>query len=219
VNFLIKNYSEHDFLSEYVVSSGDKRVLNVGSSSVRYGKNSVNADIQRKQNVDVVCDMHELPNHSADFDAIICNAVLQYCHSPWKVATEFYRVLKPGGYLFVDAPWVQPFCPDTPDRFRFSEDALKSIFSNFEIVRIGPSIRPGSAFALLGVHIARTITVNKYINYLLANIATVILYPFRGIKTADQSKTAGAFYMICRKECIIQNTIFNGLRSEGKVGN
>jgi SAM-dependent methyltransferase len=196
---LVKNFSESDFLAKYALLGGDKRILNAGSSSVRYGKNCVNVDVQHKDDVDVVCDIHELPESLVGFDAILCNAVLQYCHSPQKVAKEFYRVLKPGGYLFVDAPWVQPFCPDTPDRFRFSQDALRSVFSDFEIVDSGPSIRSGSAFAMLGIHIAQTLTLSRYINYGLGLAATVLLYPLRWISTTDESKTAGAFYMICRK--------------------
>ena len=198
-NLIVKNCRVSDFLARYDLLSGDKRLLNAGSSSVRYGMNCVNIDIQHKQNVDVVCDIHELPDSLGEFDAIVCNAVLQYCHSPQRVAKELHRVLKPGGYLFVDAPWVQPYCADTIDRFRFSQDALKSIFSDFEIIEIGSSIRPGSALAMLGVQIAQSLTVNKYINYVLGKIARLILYPLRVIRTADQSKTAGAFYMICRK--------------------
>src|SRR5205823_4227539 len=141
-----------------------------------YGKNCMNIDIQSKQNVDVISDIHELPASLGDFDAIVCNGVLQYCESPHKVAKEFYRVLRPGGYLFIDAPWIQPFCPDTPDRFRFSADALRSIFSIFEIIELEPSIRPGSAFAMLGVHIAQTLTSSRYINYVLGKAAICILY-------------------------------------------
>ena len=144
INLIVKDYSASDFLAKYDLLSGGKRILNAGSSSVRYGMNCVNIDIQSKQNVDVVCDIHDLPDSLGDFDAIVCNGVLQYCHNPQRVAKEFHRVLRPGGYLFVDAPWVQPFCPDTPDRFRFSHIALRSIFADFEIIETGPSIRPGS---------------------------------------------------------------------------
>lgn len=199
MQLLVKDYSELNFLHDHDLLDGRKRILNAGSSSVRYGENCVNIDIQSKKNVDFVCDIHELPDSLGEFDAIICNAVLQYCHSPKTVAKQFYRILKPGGYLFVDAPWVQPFCPDTPDRFRFSEDALREIFSDFQITTIGPSIRSGSAFAMLGVHIAQNLTRNKYLNYALSNIASLIVFPLRWIKTVDESKTAGAFYLICQK--------------------
>lgn len=196
---LYKDYSEHAFIKQYRLLDPEKRILNAGSSTVRYGANCLNVDIQAKPNVDVICDIHAIPESLGYFDAIICNATLQYCDSPIKVAEEFYRVLKPGGYLFVDAPWIQPFCIETPDKLRFSQDALKSIFSNFEHIEIGPSIRSGSAFAMLGVRIAQNMTTNKYINYGLFKLATVVLFPFRWIKTADESKTAGAFYMIARK--------------------
>lgn len=130
---------------------------------------------------------------------IICNAALQYCAQPEKVAKQFFRILKPGGYLFIDAPWVQPFCPDTPDRFRFSQDALRQVFSDFELIKVGPSISSGSAFAMLGVHIALNLTRNKYINFALAKLMEIILYPFKYLSTANESQTAGAFYLICQK--------------------
>jgi SAM-dependent methyltransferase len=149
--------------------------------------------------VDVVCDIHDLPDSLGNFDAIVCNAVLQYCHSPQRVAREFYRVLKPGGYLFIDVPWVQPYCPDTPDKYRFSQDALRLLFSDFEVIDIGASIRPGSAFVMQGVRIARTLTSNRYLSHAFGMAATFILYPFRWIRTVEEYKTAGAFYMICRK--------------------
>ena len=200
MQLLVKNYSVQNFLDDYHLLGITKRILNAGSSSVRYGENCVNVDIQSKANIDFVCDIHDLPDSLGEFDAIICNAVLQYCRSPETVAKQFHRVLKPGGYLFIDAPWIQPFCPDTPDRFRFSQDALRQIFSDFKIVEIGPSIRSGSAFAMLGIHMAQNLTRNKYLNYGLSKAASVILYPFRWIASADESQTAGAFYLICQRD-------------------
>lgn len=196
---LIKDYSAHQFLKDYNLLSPHLRILNAGSSSVRYGKNCFNIDIQNKKNVDCVCDMHKLPISLGEFDVIICNAALQYCESPKTVAKQFYLFLKPGGFLFIEAPWVQPFCLDTPDRFRFSKDCLKQIFSDFHIIKIGSSIRSGSAFAMLGICIAQNLTQNKYINYGLAKIASVLLYPFKWVLTADESKTAGGFYLICQR--------------------
>lgn len=196
---LVKNYTAHEFLARYDLLSSGRRILNAGSSNTRYGSCCINVDIQAKPNVDVVCDIHELPSSLGEFDAIVCNAVLQYCQDPDKVAREFYRVLKPGGLVFVDAPWVQPFCDDTPDRLRFSEEALRSIFSQFEILETGPSIRPGSAFFMLGVHLAQRATTNKYVNYVCAKVATAALLPFAWIRTTDESKAAGAFYLVGRK--------------------
>ncbi|MGI0076352.1 MAG: class I SAM-dependent methyltransferase [Nitrosopumilaceae archaeon] len=198
LNLLVKNYTAYDFLNTYILDD-DKRILNAGSSSIRYGNNCINVDIQSKPDVDIVCDIQDLPQSLGQFDGIICNGVLQYCQYPWRVAQEFYRVLRPGGYLFLDVPWVQPYCSNTPDRFRYSEHALRSIFRQFQIIEFGPSIRPGSAFAMLGVHIAGSLTNSKYVNFVLRKTATILLFPFRGIRTADEDNTCGALYMICRK--------------------
>ena len=199
MSILVKNYSASAFLSEFNLLADGKRLLNAGSSSVRYGANCVNVDVQSKEGVDLVCDIHELPGSLGEFDAIICNAVLQYCGNPEQVAREFRRVLKPGGYLFVDAPWMQPYCRDTPDRFRFSEDALRQIFAEFRILRIGPSIRPGSAFVMLGVHIASNLTRNRYLNFGLTMAVRTILYPLRWLRGVNEHETAGAFYLVCQK--------------------
>lgn len=196
---LIKNYYSSDFIRDYGLSHS--HVLNAGSAGARPSTRCINVDIQSKPGVDLVADIHDLPPlYEAQFEAIVCNAVLQYCKDPHKVASEFKRVLKPGGLLFVDAPWVQPFCPDTPDLFRFSEDALRMIFADFEILALGPSIRPGSAFLYLGHDIAGSATGNRYVDFVLRGLVTLALSPFAWLRTAEESKTCGAFYLIGRKK-------------------
>lgn len=195
-----KLHTEYEFLSRYLGGKKDARILNAGSSELRYSDNCVNVDIQNKENVDLVCDIHALPESMSGFDAVICNAVLQYCANPRTVAREFLRVLKPGGYLFVDAPWMQPYCQDTPDKFRFSDDGLRNVFAtDFEIVESGPSISSGSALAYLAFQVAGHLTSNKYVNFVLGEMVRVLLYPIRWVKTNHESRTAGAFYLICRK--------------------
>ncbi len=202
---LVKNYTEYDFLDQYNLRGSEVRILNAGSSDVRYGENCVNVDIQDKPEVDIVCDLHDITvDRVGKFDAIICNAVLQYCHTPSIVARRFFDVLNDRGYLFVDAPWVQPYCPDTADRYRFSEECLRGIFSDFDILDSGVSIRPGSAFAMLGSHMASTLTTNKYMNRIFGIAANIVLSPFKYIRTKKEYLTAGAFYIVCRKPPVVE---------------
>ena len=48
------------------------------------------------------------PIASASLDGIGCFAVLEHVEEPWKVAEEFRRMLKPGGKVFIDWPFLQP---------------------------------------------------------------------------------------------------------------
>lgn len=196
---LIKNYSAEQFVKQYGLLEKKRRILNAGSGSARFGENCVNIDIKDLPGVDLVCDIHALPSDIGRFDAIICNAVLQYCKDPRQVAESFWGALEPGGLLFVDAPWVQPFCENSPDRYRFSRVALLDLFERFELIDSGASIRPGSAFAMLGHHIAKSLTPYRTLNYILGKAAATILQPLGWIKTHSDDMTAGAFYIVCRK--------------------
>lgn len=194
---MAKIFTAQDFLARYGFKT-EARILNAGSSAVRYGKNCVNVDIQKKPNVDYICDIHALP-FIEDFDIVICNAVLQYCANPGAVMKEFLKVLKPGGYLYLDVPWMQPYCHDTPDKFRFSQDGLRTILADFEIIETGVSISTGTALAFLGWQVVENFSSNKYIRFALGKIARFLFYPLRWLKVKDEGKTAGAFYAICRK--------------------
>ena len=194
-----KYYTAEEFVREYNLILSGARILNAGSSTTRFGQNCINVDIQDKPNVDLIADLHELPDDIGKFDAVICNAVLQYCQSPKKVIEEFQRVLEPGGLLFIDAPWVQPYCDDTPDLFRFSERGLISLLDDFEVVSSGPSISPGSALAMQGSYIAGSLSRNKYIAYALTKATEILLYPMRWIRTKAPERTAGANFVIARK--------------------
>lgn len=196
---IVKGFTDLDFYRAY--ATPEDRILNAGSSSVAvYGLNCVNVDIQDKPGVDVVCDLHNLTEQIKEtFNIVMLNAVLQYCEYPHVVAGQLYQVTKPGGYLFVDVPFQQSYCPDTTDRYRFSQQALEDIFREFEVIDKGTSIRSGSALSMLAIDIAQHLTNNRYINFIARQIATLITKPLCYLSTVDETRTAGAFYMILRK--------------------
>lgn len=194
-----KAFSAEAFVERYELIGRRARILNAGSGTTRFGADCVNIDIQAKPGVDVVCDLHAPPASLGRFDAVICNAVLQYCREPRVVAANLIALLKPGGLLFVDAPWVQPYCPDTPDRFRFSQEALADLFGMLEIIESGPSLTSGVALHMQACAMAQGATANRYINAALVRVTGAVLYPLRWLSTAGEARTAGAFYLIGRR--------------------
>src|SRR5262249_39119510 len=59
----------------------------------------------------VIGPLEDLPFFDAEFDSILCNAVLEHVRSPDPIMRQMCRVLRPGGHLIVSVPFLQPFHP------------------------------------------------------------------------------------------------------------
>lgn len=88
-------------------------------------------------NPDIVGDIHQLPLKDNSVDAIICKAVLEHVEEPHKAMAEMYRVLKPGGYIFIYTPFLYYYHPMKGyygDFYRYTIDGLKYLTRNFKNV-------------------------------------------------------------------------------------
>lgn len=84
---------------------------------------------------DIVGDVMAIPLTEAVYDSIICLAVLEHVPKPWLAMQEMWRILKPGGLLFVYVPFLSPYHAMPGyygDFFRFTEDGIKSLTAQFE---------------------------------------------------------------------------------------
>jgi len=79
--------------------------------------------------VDIVAPAHELPVPEGSFDAVICTQVLEHVAEPADVLAELFRVLRPGGRLFITVPltWEEHEAPY--DFFRYTRFGLAHLLS------------------------------------------------------------------------------------------
>jgi SAM-dependent methyltransferase len=60
--------------------------------------------------VDFNYDVQDLPKGwSGRFDLTQCNAIFEHIPYPQKAVNELYRVLKPGGFIYVELPFLQQY--------------------------------------------------------------------------------------------------------------
>jgi SAM-dependent methyltransferase len=121
------------------------RVLNAGAGnrdlSAFVPGELVNQDIAEglhNGHIHIYSPLHRIPREDGHFDAIICNAVLEHVRNPDEVLQEFHRVLKPGGYLYLCIPFLQPEHLDPADFQRYTKDGLRTLVikHGFEVEKI-----------------------------------------------------------------------------------
>ncbi|MFI5622602.1 class I SAM-dependent methyltransferase [Nocardioides sp. NPDC051685] len=88
--------------------------------------------------LDYVCDITDIPVDDGTFDRVICNQVLEHVPEPEKAVAELYRVLKPGGRIFLSAPLFFAEHQKPYDFFRYTQFSLRKMFEDtgFEIARM-----------------------------------------------------------------------------------
>ncbi len=88
---------------------------------------------------DVVGDVMAMPFAEVSWDSIICLAVLEHVPRPWDAFQEMYRVLKPGGTVFISVPFLSPYHAMPGyygDYFRFTEDGIRSLSAPFSSIEL-----------------------------------------------------------------------------------
>lgn len=88
---------------------------------------------------DIVGDIHDMPFPDNSLPAIVCESVLEHVEDPIRAMKEMYRVLEPGGYLYVYVPFLFYYHAEKTyykDYWRFTKDSVEMLFKDFAEVEI-----------------------------------------------------------------------------------
>lgn len=122
----------HNYL--YSLESVQKVVISeMGSSTTeKYGEMS-HADI-----IVDFCDSN-LPISPQTFDTILCLSILEHCTDPFAMVSTLFNIIKPGGTVFLWAPFAYIDGHLEPDNLRFGRDGFRLLAkkAGFEIIEEG----------------------------------------------------------------------------------
>jgi SAM-dependent methyltransferase/uncharacterized protein YbaR (Trm112 family) len=182
------------------------RVLNLGGGPKRYRPTEVTLNLDAFPNVDVVGDAHCIPFLSDTFDSVICNAVLEHVTDPDTVVAEAIRVLKPGGRLYAEVPFIFFFHGYPSDFRRFTLEGMKLLFRGLESPQFGITHGPVSA-ALQSVNTLLQLVIPPRARWALKLARGVFgwtLFPLKHLdrrisRREDAHILAGGFYVLGAK--------------------
>ncbi len=141
--------SEHnytDFFIDLVRKNPDKLFVDIGAGlKPVVTSNMVNVEIYPNVSTDVVCVGEDLPFENNQFDFALCAAVLEHTRRPWEVAREICRIVKPGGTIRIDWPFISTVHGYPNHYFNATPEGVKSLFErDCEIVssKVEPNNHP-----------------------------------------------------------------------------
>lgn len=194
-----KEFSVSDAVEIILSAKPDAEILVIGSGDTSIPGNTTYTDVAFGANVHCIADAHDLPFPERSFDACIAVAVLEHVAAPYRCVDEIMRVLRPGGYVYAETPFMQPVHMGAYDFTRFTYLGHRRLFRYFEEIRSGISGGPGTSAGQLLRYALTSVSDKPSIKKWLKLVGLVSTVPFRWLDTISDSNisaydSASGFY-------------------------
>jgi SAM-dependent methyltransferase len=124
----------------------------------------------------LICDAHQIPFDDGTFDGVVVQAVLEHVVDPTQCVSEIHRVLKTGGAVYAETPFMQQVHMGPYDFTRFTHSGHRRLFREFEEVASGPVGGPGMALAWSYQYFLLSFTASRPLRGLIRAFAGVTAF-------------------------------------------
>jgi SAM-dependent methyltransferase len=155
------------------------KVADVGAGGRRITPDVTAVDAFPGPGVDVVGDIHALPIPDDTFDCVVSTGTFEHIRAPWVAVKELHRILKPGGLVYIDVPFMQAYHKDPVDYWRFTLDGLRLLCQDFDELDSGTYIGPTCGLIWVVREYANSLSSNRVLSNLLLIPVALVTAPFR----------------------------------------
>jgi SAM-dependent methyltransferase len=178
-------------------------ILVIGAGDMTVRGNATYTDVAFGRNVTCVADAHDLPFLPGSFDACVAIAVLEHVADPYRCVEEIVRVLRPGGYVYAETPFLSPVHMGAHDFTRFTYLGHRRLFRYFDDVKSGMVGGPGSSAMHVGRHMLTDLTDGRLLRKWLRLFSVLVTLPLRWLDFLGRSSqsaydSAAGFYFFGR---------------------
>ncbi len=165
----------------------------------------VNLDLVPLAGVDVAADAQYLPFRCDLFTRVECDAVLEHVRDPVLVMREIERVLAPGGFAHLVAPFCHPLHEYPADYRRFTPQALELLAGDLSVVASGWRTGPTATLTVFFLEYVKLLLPWRWWRVLAHGVLGWLLFPFRYIdlalmRRADAGRIGNHCYVWLRKD-------------------
>lgn len=203
----LENRHLKEQMPKFLASFGPEACLaNVGSASLGYGDRVANVDIFPDPGVDIVGDATRLPFADNSLDGFISRRVLEHVRKPGLAVAEMHRVLRPGGRVWCEIPFMQGYHPTPTDYQRYTVDGLPDLFDQFRVVEVGVALGPSSTLTwILREYLSILFSFgNPYLYKINERLFSWLTFPLKYLdlitaRSPFAAQIASSFYIVAEK--------------------
>ena len=194
------------FVEELHKNTSLSKVLVIGSGEKGLGTDALwncsgveihGIDIYASDSTDAVCDAHYLPFADQSYDGVWIQAVLEHVVEPNVVVGEIYRVLKEGGVVYAETPFMQQVHEGAYDFTRFTVVGHRFLFRKFEAIDFGGMMGAETVLAWAIRYFVWALTRSRKVARVFGVCFNFLLRPFSGLmsKASLFDASSGVFFM------------------------
>ena len=183
-------------------------VLNLGCGTQCLDPEIINVDFASFPHVDILLDFtKKLPIKNLSVDGVISISVLEHLPNPSFAAKEIIRILKNGGILYVNTPFLYPYHGAPDDFARWTLSGIKELFGKkMQVITSGPRGGVCCLYILVTAHLFsqmlcfRNKNLYHFINHLVLGLLAPLKYlDFLSIKLPFSSELSPSYFYIAKK--------------------
>ena len=157
--------------------------LNVGCGATDLHPRMLRVDVDPAARPDSLSSADGLPFADNTFSVAVSQEVLEHLREPQLALAELARVVRPGGLLYLQTPFIIGYHAAPADYWRFTNEGLAAMLQRAGLVveSLEPAVGPGTGLYRIIVEFAAVLAARLYAPaYLPAKgLAAALLAPLR----------------------------------------
>lgn len=183
--------------------------LNVGAGFTRLHPQIRNVDVAAGALVDYRASVLALPFSDQTFDLVVTQETLEHVADPFKAMDEIARVMKRGGELYCQLPFVIGFHPGPQDFWRFTVQGIRELTerSGLRVTQEEISVGGASGYYRISVEFwSGLFSLGRPPLYkALKALFALALYPIKWLDvlfvgSPEKDRIPGGYLVIARKD-------------------
>jgi SAM-dependent methyltransferase len=182
--------------------------LEVGAGSSRLHPALITVDLVPRPTIDVCASVEHLPFPDGIFDVVVSQELLEHVRDPFRAMQEMRRVLKKGGVIYCQVPFIIGYHPGPTDFWRFTREGVRELVERADLnyLEMTIAVGAGTGFYRIAVEFLAVLAsrFSGSLYFPVKGAFALVLYPLKWLdsflsKSPEIDRIPGGYLIIARR--------------------